>query len=176
MLRVKGRPLRLLIDAKDIEGRVRDIARDVEEYFEDEEIIVICLLKGAFIFASDLVRNIKRRVKVDFLWVSSYGSSMESSGIIKIIKDIDIDIKGKSVLLVDDVLDTGNTFREIVEFIRKKEPRKFATCVAVRKEKEENRDIRVDFVGFTVPDVFLVGYGMDWDEEGKHLPGIYAVE
>ncbi len=176
MLKVKGRTLRLLIDAKEIEGRVRDIAKSVEEYFEDEEIIVICLLKGAFIFASDLVRNIRKKVKIDFLWVSSYGSSMESSGIIKIIKDIDMDIKGKSVLLVDDVLDTGNTFREIVEFIKKKEPRRFATCVAVRKDKEENKDIRVDFVGFTVPDVFLVGYGMDWDEEGRHLPGIYAVE
>jgi len=176
MLKIKGRPVRLLIDAESIKERVKNIAKDIENYFEDEEIIVICLLKGAFIFTSDLIRNINRKVKIDFLWVSSYGSSRESSGVIKIIKDIDMDIKGKSVLLVDDVLDTGNTFREIVEYIRRKGPHKLATCVAVRKEKEENRNISVDFVGFNTPDVFLVGYGMDWDEEGRHLPGIYAVE
>ncbi len=176
MEHINGRKLKLLIDKESIEKRIEEMAKEVEAYFEDEEIAVIGLLKGAFVFTADIVRHLNRNVKIDFLWVSSYGSSMKSSGVIKIIKDIDMDIKGKQVLLVDDVLDSGLTLKEIQEFVKRKGPSRFATAVAVRKRKEENRDIKVEFVGFEVPDYFLVGYGMDWDEKGRHLPGIYAVE
>ncbi len=173
---INGRKLRLLIDRESIRRRVKEIASEVENYFKEEEIVIIGLLKGAFIFTADIVRYLNRSVKIDFLWVSSYGSSMKSSGVIKIIKDIDMNIKGKQVLLVDDVLDSGLTLKEIQEFIRRKEPSIFATAVAVRKLKAENKDIKVEFVGFEVPNYFIVGYGMDWDEKGRHLADIYSVE
>ncbi len=173
---INGKKLKLLVTEEEIKSRIKTISREIERFFPEEELIVVGLLKGAFVFTADIIRELRKDIRVDFLWVSSYGSSMKSSGIIKIIKDIDMDIKGKQVLLIDDVLDSGLTLKEIQEFIKRKNPSKFATAVAVRKKKKDNEDVKVEFVGFEVPDYFLVGYGMDWDEKGRHLSGIYAVE
>lgn len=138
--------------------------------------MVIGLLKGAFVFVADLIREIDLPLEVDFLWVSSYGQSMESSGVIKIVKDLDTDIEGRNVLLVDDILDTGITMKEIYEFLKMKGPRVLKTCVFLDKKERRKVDFSVDYVGFEVPDKFLVGYGLDWGEMGRNLPGIYAVE
>ncbi|RLJ70634.1 hypoxanthine phosphoribosyltransferase [Hydrogenivirga caldilitoris] len=174
---IRGKRLSLLIKEEDIKKRVKELGREVERDFAtSKELIVVGLLKGAFIFMADLVREIKLPLKIDFLWVSSYGQSMESSGNIKIVKDIDVDIEGREVLLVDDILDTGLTLKEIYEFLRIRNPSKLKTCVLLDKKERRKVDFNADYVGFEVPNLFLVGYGLDWGELGRNLPGVYAVE
>jgi len=177
MKEIRGKRLTLLIKEDDIDRRVKELGEEIREEFRgDKEFVVIGLLKGAFVFMADLIRHIDLPLRVDFLWVSSYGDSMESSGNIRIVKDIDTDIEGKSVLLVDDILDTGLTLKEIHEFLSLKNPKKLRTCVFLDKKERRKVEFGADFVGFEVPDRFLVGYGLDWGELGRNLPGIYAVE
>lgn len=151
----------------------KEISRDLGK---EKELVVIGLLKGAFVFVADLIREIDLPLTVDFLWVSSYGQSMESSGTIKILKDIDTDVEGKDVLLVDDILDTGTTLKETYEFLSLKNPAQLKTCVFLDKKGRRKVEFYPDYVGFEVPNKFLVGYGLDWGELGRNLPGVYAVE
>ncbi|NPB08136.1 MAG: hypoxanthine phosphoribosyltransferase [Aquificae bacterium] len=177
MKEIRGKRLKLLLKEEDIKRRVRELAREIRETFSwREPPVFVGLLKGAFIFMSDLVREFEDFVVVDFMWVSSYGQSMESSGSIKILKDVDTDLKGREVLLVDDILDTGLTLKEIYEFLKMKEPKLLKTCVFLDKKGRREVDFEADFVGFEVPNKFLVGYGLDWGELGRNLPDIYAVE
>ncbi len=156
---------------------MKELGKEIERDFEgSEDFIVVGLLKGAFVFVADLIREIEIPLKVDFLWVSSYGQSMESSGSIKVLKDLDTDIEGRDVLLVDDILDTGLTLKEIYEFLKLKNPAKLKTCVFLDKKGRRMVDFEADYVGFEVPNKFLVGYGLDWGEMGRNLPGIYSVE
>ncbi len=177
MREIRGKRLTLLIKEDDIRRRVRELGEEIEEEFRgSKDLIVVGLLKGAFVFVADLIREIDLPLRVDFLWVSSYGLSMESSGGIKIVKDLDTDIEGMEVLLVDDILDTGITMKEIYSFLSMKNPKKLRTCVFLDKKERRKVDFTPDFVGFEVPDKFLVGYGLDWGELGRNFPGIYAVE
>ena len=157
---------------------MREIARYIERDFAKakEEPIVVGLLKGSFIFVADLIREINMPIEVDFLWVSSYGQSMESSGNIRIVKDLDRDIEGRWVLLVDDILDTGLTIREIYNFVKMKGPEVLKTCILLEKKGRKVVDFKPDYLGFEVPNKFLVGYGLDWGELGRNLRGVYAVE
>ncbi|WP_448584530.1 hypoxanthine phosphoribosyltransferase [Thermocrinis sp.] len=172
---IKGKPLKLVIQEEKIKERVRALAKEIERDM-GQSFIVISLLKGSFVFTADLIREFSVPVKVDFMWVSSYGSSQESSGSVRIIQDITMDIQGEKVLLVDDILDTGYTLKEVVEFIRRKNPSVLKVCVLLDKKGRRKADVKVDYVGFEVPDRFLVGYGLDWDEEGRGLRGVYAVD
>ncbi len=174
---IRGRKLTLLLRKEEINRRVLELAKKIEKDFkESPNFLIIGLLKGGFVFTADLVRNINLPLQVDFLWVSSYGLSMESSGSIKILKDIDTDITNRDVLIVDDILDTGITLRCIYEFLKMKNPSKLKTCVLLDKKGRRKVDFKADYVGFEVPDKFLVGYGLDWGELGRNLPEIYAVE
>ncbi|RUM29705.1 MAG: hypoxanthine phosphoribosyltransferase [Aquifex sp.] len=177
MKTIRGKRLKLLIKEEDIRRRVKELAKEIESSFEwKEPPVVVGLLKGAFTFLSDLVRQFNGFVIIDFMQVSSYGQSMESSGTIRILKDLEIDIEGKEVLLVDDILDTGLTMKEIYEFLKMKNPKTLKTCVFLDKKERRKVDFEADFVGFEVPDKFLVGYGLDWGEYGRNLPEIYIVE
>lgn len=140
-----------------------------------EPFLVVSLLKGAFVFTADLIRNFTLPVQVDFMWVSSYGSSQESQGHVKVVKDLDRDIDGLRVLLVDDILDTGHTLMEVYRLLNLKGAKDVKTCVLLDKKERRKVAFEADFVGFQVPNLFLVGYGLDWDEEGRNLRGIYAV-
>ncbi len=176
MKEIRGKKLTILIKQDDIDRKVKELGKKIQEDFKDsEEFIVVGLLKGAFVFVADLVRTIDLPLKVDFLWVSSYGQSMESSGNIKVVKDLDTDIEGKDVLLVDDILDTGLTLKEIYEFLKLKNPARLKTCVFLDKKGRREVEFEADYVGFEVPNKFLVGYGLDWGELGRNLPGVYAV-
>ena len=156
---------------------MRELGKKIEEDFKgSDEFVVVGLLKGAFVFVADLIREIEIPLKVDFLWVSSYGQSMESSGNIKVLKDLDTDIEGKDVLLVDDILDTGLTLKEIYDFLKLKNPARLKTCVFLDKKGRRVVDFKPDYVGFEVPNKFLVGYGLDWGEMGRNLRGVYSVE
>lgn len=136
---------------------------------------MVGLLKGAFVFTADLIRSFTLPVQVDFMWVSSYGSSQESQGHIKIVKDLDRDLEGLRLLLVDDILDTGYTLAEVYRLLQLKGAKEIKTCVLLDKKERRRADFNADFVGFEVPNLFLVGYGLDWDEEGRNLRSIYAV-
>lgn len=136
---------------------------------------MVGLLKGAFVFTADLIRSFTLPVQVDFMWVSSYGSSQESQGHIKIVKDLDRDLEGLRLLLVDDILDTGYTLAEVYRLLQLKGAKEIKTCVLLDKKERRKADFSADFVGFEVPNLFLVGYGLDWDEEGRNLRSIYAV-
>ncbi|MCS7278056.1 MAG: hypoxanthine phosphoribosyltransferase [Aquificaceae bacterium] len=173
-MQIKGRPLKLLISEEEIAKRVKELAQEVQECFS-EPFLVVSLLKGAFVFTADLIRNFTLPVQVDFMWVSSYGSSQESQGHVKVVKDLDRDIDGLRVLLVDDILDTGHTLMEVYRLLNLKGAKDVKTCVLLDKKERRKVAFEADFVGFQVPNLFLVGYGLDWDEEGRNLRGIYAV-
>jgi len=164
-MHIKGRSLSLLISEEKIKERVRGLAREIEKDL-GENFVVVSLLKGSFVFTADLIREFSVPVKVDFMWVSSYGSSQESSGSVRILQDLSMDI----------ILDTGYTLKKVVEFLREKEPSVLKVCVLLDKKERRKVELGADYVGFEVPDKFLVGYGLDWDEEGRNLRGIYAVD
>ena len=166
--------MKLLIPEEKLLERVKELAREIERSYT-EPFLVVSLLKGAFIFTADLIRCFSIPVQVDFMWVSSYGSSQESQGHVKVIKDLDRDIEGLNLLLVDDILDTGYTLDEVYKLLKLKGAKNIKTCVLLDKRERRKVPFEADFVGFEVPNLFLVGYGLDWDEEGRNLRGIYAV-
>lgn len=159
-----------------IAQRVRDIAQALSRSFAGREPIVIGVLKGAFIFVADLVREMEVPVKVDFIQVASYGLAMESSGTIKLIKDVSLDIHGQDVILVDDILDTGLTLRFIVDVLKQRHPRSLTVCVLIDKCERRRVEVAVDHVGFVLPEGFVAGYGIDKGEVYRNLDGLYIVK
>ena len=154
-----------------INEKVKEIADCImRNYGSEEEIIVVCLLKGGFIFTADLVREISRKVQVEFMVVSSYGNSLESSGSIEIKHDLNIDISNKNVIIVDDIIDTGITLFEIKKYLSTKNPKKIETCCFLDKSENRQKDFSVDYVGFNCPNKFVVGYGMDASSKYRNLP------
>ncbi len=172
---LRGKRLELLIPEEEIKRRISQLVEEIEKHFPpDGELVVVGLLKGSFVFVSDLVREFERPVIVDFMSVSSYRGT-ESTGNVEVKKDLDMDIRGKNVLLVDDILDTGRTFKKVLELLQTRKPKEIKTCVLLDKPSRRVVDISADFVGFEIPDHFVVGYGLDWDEMGRNLRGIYRV-
>ncbi len=176
-LRIKNKELEILIPESNIKSRLKSLADEIrKEMNKNEEIIAIGILKGSFIFFADLVRELGSNIKIDFVVVSSYFDKMESSQNIVFKKDIEVDIKGKNVLLIDDIIDTGRTLKALVEYFQKKNPKNLKTCVLLDKKERREVNYDADFVGFEIPDKFVVGYGLDWGEEGRTLKDIYFVK
>ncbi|WP_297887929.1 hypoxanthine phosphoribosyltransferase [Sulfurihydrogenibium sp.] len=174
-MEIKGRKLELLISQEQINQKVLEIADLINKEFEGEELYVVGILKGSFMFFADLVRNLKGKVYIDFMQVSSYKTGMESLGEVIFIKDMSIDIKDKNVLIVDDIIDTGRTLKALVEALSLRHPKKLKTAVLLDKKERREVDYDADYAGFIIPDKFVVGYGLDWAEEGRNLKEIYAV-
>jgi len=175
-LEIKGKKAEVLIPEDQIREKVKLLGKAISKDFKYEELLVIGVLKGSFIFMADLVRQIEGKVYVDFMQVSSYHTEMESSGEVIFVKDITTDIKNKNVLIVDDIIDTGRTLKALVEALNQREPAQLKTCVLLDKKERREVDFDADYVGFVIPDRFVVGYGLDWAEEGRNLKDIYAVE
>jgi len=167
---------RVLIDEEQIAKRVKELGQEITKDYEGKEIIVISLLRGSFVFAADLVRAIKVPVNVDFMTTSSYGYSESSSGLVEIVTDIRTDIKDKYVLIVDDIMDSGNTMKEVVKFVNTKGPKSIKTCVLLDKPSRREVDITPDYVGFTIPDVFIVGYGLNYGDYYRNVPYIFTFD
>ena len=167
---------RVLIDKKTISEKVLELASEVGECYSGKEFIAIGILKGAIFFMADLVRCLPpdSHVKIDFMAVSSYGPSTKSSGIVKIVKDLDTDIKGRDILLVEDILDTGLTLSYLQELLRGRAPRSLRTCVLLDKPDRRRVNVHVDFRGFSIPDEFVVGYGLDYSGFWRNLPDIHV--
>ncbi len=176
ILQIKGKNLKLLISEKQIKEKVKEVANQINKDFKNKEILAVGILKGSFIFFSDLVRHLNLNVKIDFMQVASYHTSMESSGEVIFIKDLTQDINGKNVLIVDDIIDTGRTLKALTEALMQRNPNVLKTCVLLDKKERREVDFDADYVGFEIPDKFVVGYGLDWAEEGRNLKEIYCVE
>ena len=174
-MEIKGRKAEVLIREEDIKSKVKELGEKISEDFEGKELLVVGILKGSFIFMADLVRELKGKVYIDFMQVSSYHTSMESSGEVIFVKDLAQDIKGKNVLIVDDIIDTGRTIKALVEALQQREPAMLKTCVLLDKKERREVDYDVDYVGFVIPDKFVIGYGLDWAEEGRNLKDIYCI-
>ncbi len=174
-MKIKDKEFKLLIPEENIKKRIKEIAKQIDEDFKNRQILAIGILKGSFIFFSDLVRELKTKVYIDFMQVSSYHTSMESSGEVIFVKDITQDIQGKDILIVDDIIDTGRTLKALVEALSQRNPNSIKTCVLLDKKERREVDFDADYIGFEIPDKFVIGYGLDWAEEGRNLKEIYCI-
>ncbi len=164
-----------ILTSSEIAERVKQLGSEITTDYKGKQLLVVGVLKGAVIFLSDLIRSIDLSVEIDFMAVSSYGASTKSSGIVKILKDLDTDIKGKDVLLVDDILDTGLTLNYLLRLLREREPASCEACVLLDKPERRKVDVKVKYIGFSIPDLFVVGYGLDYAGKYRNLPDIYSV-
>ena len=164
-----------MISEAEIAKKVEEIAKQIEIDYKGEPLLVVGILKGASVFVSDLIRKIILDVSIDFMSVSSYGNSTESSGTVKILKDLDIDIAGKNVLIVEDIIDSGLTLSNLVKELQIRNPKSLKLCTLLDKPERRKTDVHVDYVGFVIEDKFIVGYGIDWAENYRNLPYIGSV-
>lgn len=165
-----------LISAKAIAARIEDIAREVETFFAGtEKLVVIGLLRGSFVFIADLVREIDLPIEVDFLEVSSYGDAMESSREVRVLKDLRDEIAGRDVLVVEDIIDTGNTLASVVAYLGTRRPNRLEVCALLDKPSRREVEVAARWIGFQIPDAFVVGYGIDYAQRNRNLPHIGVV-
>ena len=167
--------LKRLFSKQDIAKTVKSLAKTIEKDFKDEEIIFVCLLKGSFMFTSDLVRNIKNPSRIDFMRVSSYGNAMKTKGTVNVLKDLEEDIEEKNVVIVEDIIDSGLTLTRIREMLERRNPKSLKICALIDKRSRREVEIEGDYVGFTIDDGFVVGYGIDFAEQYRNCPEICVV-
>jgi hypoxanthine phosphoribosyltransferase len=162
---------KILISEKDIGGLVARLGREITEYYQEKggELLVVGLLKGSFVFMADLIRAVNYPLQVDFLAVSSYNDSTVSSGDVKINLDIGESLQGKDVLLVEDIVDTGNTFKKVIQLLRQRKPASLKTCSLLSKPSRREVEVPIDFLGLDIPDEFVCGYGLDYAQRFRNL-------
>jgi hypoxanthine phosphoribosyltransferase len=171
-----GDELEVLYTQQQIAARVREMAAEIERDHRGKELVLVGVLKGAFVFVSDLARLIDLPLSVDFIGLSSYGEETESSGVVKITSDLTRPIEGKHVLIVEDIVDTGLTMRYLLDNLSTRRPASVKICALLQKPSRLRTRIPIQYLGFTVPDLFVVGYGLDSGEKFRNLPFIGAVK
>lgn len=159
-----------------IAKKVQELGKLISEDYKGEDLFIIGVLKGANVFLSDLIRKITVPVTIDFMAVSSYGSYTESSGVVKIIKDLDFSIENKNILIVEDIIDTGLTLKYLRENLITRGPKSIKICSLLDKPERRKADIKIDYIGFEIPDEFIVGYGIDYAEKYRNLPFIATLK
>ncbi len=162
--------VRELISEEKIANRIEQLGKQISEDYKDEDLVLVALLRGSALFLADISRKITANCRIDFMCVSSYGNSMTTSGNINIKKDLDEDICGKNVLIIEDIIDTGTTLYKIKDFLLQREPKSLKICSLLDKPSRRIHDVKIDYIGFTIPDVFIVGYGIDYAQEYRTLP------
>ena len=162
------------ISTEDIQAKVKELGAIIDAHYanSDKELVLVGLLRGSVIFMSDLCRAITKPHELDFMTVSSYGGGTVSSKDVKILKDLDGEIRGKDILVVEDIIDSGNTLSKVLEILSTREPNSIELCTLVSKPSRREIDLEVKFLGFEVEDKFIVGYGLDYDQKYRHLPFI----
>jgi hypoxanthine phosphoribosyltransferase len=168
--------MKLLLREEEVQRKVRQLARKISSDLAGQEVLLVGVLKGAFIFMADLARRMRSPVKMDFVRLASYSSGTISSGKVKITKDLETSLKGKEVLIVEDIIDTGVTLQYLFRRLKARKPRSLRTVVLLDKPSRRKVRFQPDYVGFTISDHFVVGYGLDWNEEFRNLPGIYVLK
>jgi len=167
---------RIAFDEATIAGRVAELGEDITRAYPDGDLLVLGLLKGSFIFLSDLVRHIIRPLQVDFLVASSYGDGTVSSGTVRLLYDPETTLEGKHILLVEDIVDSGRTLNRLMKLLEARQPRSLEICALLHKRIAEELEHDTKFIGFDAPDEFLVGYGLDHAEDFRHLPYIASLQ
>jgi hypoxanthine phosphoribosyltransferase len=162
----------IMIEEAEIQRRVAELGLEISKDYEGETIMTICVLKGAFMFMSDLLKKINLETNTDFMAVSSYGASTASSGVVRILKDLDSSIEGKHVLIVEDIIDSGLTLHYLRDYLMGRKPKSLKICTLLDKPERREADIQADYVGFVIENKFIVGYGLDFQEKYRNLPYI----
>ena len=168
--------IKVLIDEQKLQNRISEIAKQIEEEYKNKEITLICILKGSVLFTADLAKRINEDVRLEFIRVSSYGEGTESTGEIKMKLDLKDSIQGKDIIVVEDIIDTGRTLSYLMEYLKMKKPNSIKLCALLDKPERRVKKVKVDYTGFQIPDKFVVGYGLDWDEKYRNLPYIGYIE
>jgi len=166
----------ILYSREEIAARVAELARQIDHDYQGKNLFLVGVLKGSFLFIADLIRAIQTPCVIDFMRIASYGSETRSSGIIEVRKDLEMSIKGQDVLIVEDIVDSGQTLDTLCESLRLRNPSSLRVCTLVDKKALRETDVQVDYVGFSLNDGFIVGYGLDWDERYRDLADIFMVE
>ncbi len=167
---------KVLIDEKALDKRVSEIAAEINEKYKGETLLVVGVLKGSFMFMSDLLKKINLDTEVHFFKASSYGEGTESTGVVKISKDIDRDIEGENVLLVEDIIDSGYTMQKVLQLLKSRNPKNLELCSCLSKPDRRVCEVKIDYLGFEIPDEFVIGYGLDYAEKYRNLPYIGYIE
>lgn len=168
--------IRILIPEKDVAKRIEEMGRQISEAYEGKQIHMICVLKGGVFFMCELAKRITIPVSLDFMSVSSYGDGTSSNGVVRIVKDLDESLEGKDVLVVEDIIDSGRTLSYLLEILEKRKPNSMRLCTLLDKPDRRVREVKVDYVGFEIPDEFVVGYGLDYAQKYRNLPYIGIVD
>ena len=165
-----------MLSTEAIAGRVRELGAQITRELGGESLVLVCVLKGSFVFTADLMRAIDLPLRVDFLGVRSYGEGTETSGVVQITQDLSRPIGGENVLLVEDIVDTGLTIAHLIDLLRTRQPRSIRVCSLLHKPARARVSVKIDYLGFTIEDRFVVGYGLDFAEKYRNLPFIGVVE
>ena len=168
--------IRVLLSEEEVDQKINEIGEQISKDYEGKSVHMICILKGGVCFTCELAKRITVPVSFDFMSVSSYGSGTESSGRIRIIKDLDEPLEGKDVLIVEDIIDSGNTLNHLCEMLKYRNPASIKICTLLDKPSRRQKAVHVDYTGFSIPDEFVVGYGLDYDQKYRNLPYIGVVE
>lgn len=160
---------RVLIDERRIAHRVSELAEEITREYAGDDLLVVGILKGAFVFMADLIRKIRTPVAIDFMAISSYAGK-SSTGVVRILKDLDAAIEGRNVLIIEDIIDSGLTLSYLVKSLQSRKPKSIRIAVLLDKPEKRQTDIQVDYIGFVIPDEFVVGYGLDYDGQYRSLP------
>ncbi|AFS79363.1 hypoxanthine phosphoribosyltransferase Hpt [Gottschalkia acidurici 9a] len=166
----------VLITKEEIQDKVKELGRQISQDYKGKNLVLIGVLKGAFVFLADLIRNIDIPVKVDFMAVSSYGTSTTSSGVVRILKDLDSTIEGKDILVVEDIIDTGLTLSYLIGNLKSRGANSVGVCALLDKPERRKVDVKMNYKGFDIPDEFIVGYGLDYSESYRNLDEIYILK
>lgn len=167
---------RVFISCREIETVVCRLAARINEDYRGRKLILVAVLKGAFVFMADLIRHLDLQAEVEFVCLSSYGQSRESSGKVKVVQGLCADIRGRDVLIVEDIIDTGLTTNFLLNYLKKQKPSSVKICSLTSKPSRRKLPVNIDYLGFEVPDKFIVGYGIDWDGKFRHLPDLCFIK
>ena len=168
--------IKVLVPEEEVDARIRALGEQISKDYEGKQIHLICVLKGGVFFMCELAKRITVPVSMDFMCVGSYGDGTKSSGVVRIAKDLDESIEGKDVLIVEDIIDSGNTLYYLMDVLQRRKPASLHLCTLLDKTDRRVKDVKVDYTGFEIPDEFVVGYGLDYAQKYRNLPYIGVVE
>ena len=168
--------VRVLVAEEDVDKKIAELGKKISEDYAGREVHLICVLKGGVFFMCELAKRITVPVSMDFMSVSSYGDGTASSGVVKIVKDLDEPLEGKDVIIVEDIIDSGRTLYYLMEILQKRNPKSMTLCTLLDKPERRVKDVKVEYVGFNIPDEFVVGYGLDYAQKYRNLPFVGIVE
>ncbi len=167
---------KVLFTSEQIKKAIQRLASEIKRDYSEKDILIVGILKGSFVFLADLIRELGLPVEIEFVQLSSYGSGKETSGKIKVVRGLRTPVKGRHVLVVEDIIDTGLSANFLLNYLRKRKPASLKLCALLDKPERRRVTVPIDYLGFTVPNKFIVGYGIDWNEKFRHLPEICFIE